>query len=62
MSVVTRKPKIAIVDDEPPISEMLGELLEDAGFEPIIAPHGPRAYSYIRDSRPDLILLDVLME
>ena len=60
--LVERMPKIAIVDDDPPISAMLRDMLHEAGFEPIVCPHGARAYSVIRESQPQLILLDVRME
>ena len=60
--MVEHKPKIAIVDDDPPISDMLRDVLYDVGFEPISCPHGARAYSVIRDAQPQVILLDVVME
>ena len=51
--------KIAIVDDDPPISELISDVLEDAGFHPFVCAHGPEAYSCIREGRPRVILLDV---
>ena len=53
--------KILIVDDEPNIVISLEFLMRREGFEVSIARDGEEALSRIRDERPDLILLDVMM-
>ncbi len=56
--------KILIADDEPHVREMLEETLqefEDQGVELILAGNGMEALEAIRQHRPELVLLDVLM-
>ncbi len=56
--------KILIVDDEPHIREMLEETLEeleDQGVELIFAGNGMDALEAVRQRKPDLVFLDVLM-
>ena len=47
---VANKPKIAIVDDEPPISALLSEILQDAGVAPDTLP-GRTGVMRLRSSR-----------
>jgi len=59
-----RMAKILIADDEPQVREMLEETLEelvDQGVELIIAGNGMEALEAIRQYRPELVFLDVLM-
>lgn len=53
--------KILIVDDEVKIRELLKLNLELAGYECILAQNGDEALSKIKQTRPDLILLDVMI-
>jgi len=56
--------KVLIVDDEPHILMLLEQTLdelEDAGVEIIQATDGGAALKTIREQRPDLVLLDVMM-
>ncbi|MDD5067868.1 MAG: response regulator, partial [bacterium] len=55
------KYKILIVDDEPDLKEILGCKLGLLGYETIPASHGLEALEKIKQFRPDLILLDVMM-
>lgn len=52
---------ILIVDDNPTNLELISETLGDAGYDIAIATSGERAIQQIQRSRPDLILLDVMM-
>jgi CheY-like chemotaxis protein len=54
---------ILIVDDEPSIRTMLGELLEDEGYTTTTAEDGVDALAHLTTSTelPCLILLDVMM-
>jgi len=57
-------PKILIVDDDPQVRQMLEETLEeleDQGVELIIAGNGMEALEAIRQKKPDLVFMDVLM-
>jgi len=53
--------RIMIVDDEPDIREMIGEILRDEGHETSFAGNAAEARERLRESAPDLILLDVWM-
>lgn len=57
-------PKILIVDDEPHIRLLLEqtvEELEDEGVEIFIASNGEEGLATIREERPELVFLDVMM-
>ena len=56
--------KILIVDDEPHIRLLLEQTLEDLedhGVEFFSAENGEKALDLIREERPDLVFLDVMM-
>ena len=53
--------RILIVDDEPDIREMIGEILRDEGHETVLAGDAGEARERLRESAPDLVLLDVWM-
>jgi CheY-like chemotaxis protein len=52
---------ILVADDEVLLAEMLADLLEDAGYDVLTAPHGKVALDIIRDRRPDLLITDFMM-
>lgn len=53
--------KILIVDDEPDFTQLLKKRLEKNGYQVSIAVNGNEGLIKIKDERPDLILLDILM-
>lgn len=53
--------KILVVDDEPDILFVIGKMLEREGHFVLKAESGERALEVLKDDRPDLILLDVMM-
>lgn len=53
--------KILVVDDEPKIVQTLQDRLEMTGYEVIPAYNGREALEKAVESKPDLILLDVIM-
>jgi two-component system, OmpR family, alkaline phosphatase synthesis response regulator PhoP len=53
--------KILIIDDDVDIVEAEKVLLENSGYEVISAFDGQEGYCKIRDQRPDLVVLDVIM-
>ncbi len=53
--------KILIVDDENDIAELISDILEDEGYETVIANDGNTAISLVKEEDFDLILLDVMM-
>jgi CheY-like chemotaxis protein len=52
---------LLVVDDDPDLSEILGELLRGQGFEVRTAGNGEEGIERVTERRPDLILLDVEM-
>jgi two-component system, OmpR family, alkaline phosphatase synthesis response regulator PhoP len=50
-----------IVDDDAETRQLLAEELHDLGHESIQAADGVQALSLVRQERPDLILLDLLL-
>ncbi|MBI4881339.1 MAG: response regulator [Planctomycetes bacterium] len=52
---------ILVVDDEPNVRQYLKMVLEDAGFAVLTAEDGVVALEIIREKKPDLISLDLVM-
>jgi CheY-like chemotaxis protein len=61
MTTVSRKQRILIADDRPSSRELLGLVLERAGYEVIQAENGEEAVDQVRSQNPDLVLLDLQM-
>jgi CheY-like chemotaxis protein len=56
------RPLVLIVDDDGPILDSLGEILEEEGYAVALARNGQEALAYLAaNTRPDCILLDVMM-
>ena len=53
--------RILVVDDDPSIQGFLAEALADEGYEVRTAANGREALAILREWRPDLILLDLMM-
>ncbi len=53
--------KIAIIEDEPSISELYRIKLEHEGYEVGTAANGKQGLVLIEKMKPDLVLLDLLM-
>lgn len=53
--------RILIVDDEPPIVDMLAYNLKRANYEVLIARDGQEALDQARREGPDLIILDLML-
>ncbi len=60
-SLEPRKSLVLIVDDLPENLQVLAGHLTEAGHEILAAHSGPRALALVRNRRPDLILLDIMM-
>jgi signal transduction histidine kinase len=60
-SLVGRKQLVLIVDDLPENLQVLAGHLTKAGYEILAAPNGARAIALVRNRKPDLILLDIMM-
>jgi two-component system, OmpR family, response regulator MtrA len=57
----TMKGRVLVVDDDTALSEMLGIVLANEGFEPVFCANGDDALAVFRDKRPDLVLLDLML-
>ncbi|MGB9712984.1 MAG: response regulator [Dissulfurimicrobium sp.] len=55
------KQRILLVEDEKDIADLIRFNLDQAGFESMVLPEGRHALSYVRQFRPDLILLDLML-
>jgi two-component system response regulator VicR len=52
---------VLIVDDEPDTLELVKLVLESAGFKTVSASNGIEALNEVDISKPDLVLLDIMM-
>jgi len=57
---MTRK-KILIADDNQNIRDALTYLLEDEGYDLLLAKDGAEALRKVKDLRPDILFLDIMM-
>ena len=53
--------RVLLVDDDPEILEATGQVLREWGYTVDEAADGPTALSLARKSRPDLVLVDLMM-
>jgi two-component system response regulator MtrA len=53
--------RVLVVDDDPALAEMLGIVLRNEGFEPAFVADGDRAMTAFRATKPDLVLLDLML-
>jgi two-component system response regulator MtrA len=55
------KPRVLVVDDDSALAEMLGIVLRSDGFDPSFVSDGTGALAAFRDSKPDVVLLDLML-
>ena len=55
------KPRILIVEDEPDALELIGYNVREAGMNPVFASNGTQALEVARTTRPELIVLDLIL-
>ncbi len=55
------KRKIMVVDDELDMRVFISTLLETNGYKPLVATQGIEGIQKARETRPDLIILDIMM-
>ncbi len=53
--------RVLIVEDDPPIREMLNDFLGSEGFDTLLAENGRAGVDLARAERPDLILIDIML-
>jgi len=59
--MVLMKPRVLVVDDDPALAEMLTIVLRGEGFDTAVVGDGARALPAVRELRPDLVLLDLML-
>ena len=52
---------VIAVDDEVEAREFVSTVLEEHGYNPILAENGEEAMKLIRKNKPDLVVMDILM-
>ena len=57
----TRQARVLVVDDEVPLTRVVGSYLEREGFEVAVAHTGPAAVETARELDPVLIILDIML-
>ncbi|NUS72246.1 MAG: response regulator transcription factor [Corynebacteriales bacterium] len=55
------KARVLVVDDDPAIAEMLGIVLRSEGIQPFFVADGERALAAFKETRPDVVLLDLML-
>ncbi|MGH3472248.1 MAG: MtrAB system response regulator MtrA [Nocardioidaceae bacterium] len=60
-TVRTQRGRVLVVDDDSALAEMLTIVMRNEGFEPRICSSGDRALAAVRDFKPDVVLLDLML-
>jgi DNA-binding response OmpR family regulator len=58
----TRQQRILIMDDHPSTRELLGHIVEEAGYEAVLASGGEEGLRLLREGGVALVLLDLMMD
>jgi len=59
--VATSSTKVLVIDDDPIVLEVVRERLEGAGFVVVVRDEPLGTTNVVRDERPDIVLLDIMM-
>ena len=54
-------PLVLLVEDDPEIRDVMQDALEGDGFDVVPASNGKQALDFLSNTRPDLVLLDLMM-
>ncbi len=52
---------ILVVEDEPKLASLLADYLKASGFEPFVLENGLEVVPWVREHKPDLIILDLML-
>jgi twitching motility two-component system response regulator PilH len=52
---------VLAVDDEAQTRDFVSTVLEENGYTPILAENGEEALEIVRQNKPDLVILDIMM-
>jgi two-component system response regulator BaeR len=53
--------KVVIVEDEPKLASLLADYLKASGYESAVLGNGLEAVPWVREHKPDLVLLDLML-
>ncbi|MGQ9584985.1 MAG: response regulator transcription factor [Anaerolineae bacterium] len=53
--------RVLVVDDDPPSVKMISFLLREEGYTVLTADNGATALELVKEEKPDLVILDVMM-
>ena len=56
-----RTRSIIVIDDDPFILRLIKDTLQSNGFDVTVAADGVAGMALLRDTKPDLVLLDIMM-
>ncbi|MCB0936345.1 MAG: two-component system response regulator MtrA, partial [Mycobacterium sp.] len=59
--MVSMRQRILVVDDDASLAEMLTIVLRGEGFDTAVIGDGTQALTAVRELRPDLVLLDLML-
>ena len=58
----TSRARIALINDDPVFLELMHDLLQkEEGYQVLICKESTNAYQFVKEQRPDLIVLDIRM-
>ncbi len=60
-SVMSKKKKILIVDDEQDVLAYFEAVFQDSGYDTVVARDGVEGFELAKSEKPDLITLDITM-
>ena len=56
------KPRIAVIDDDVVFVELMHDLLANGeGYDVVSSPHWFKSFEFIKQTQPDLVVLDLMM-
>lgn len=58
---MTEPRKILVIDDDPDIRDVLTMILESGGYKVTTAKYGAEGLEKIKEEKPDLVILDLIM-
>ncbi|MBA1272281.1 response regulator [Stutzerimonas azotifigens] len=60
-SGIASPPLVLLVEDEPGLAKLMTFMLEDEGFEVVVAANGREGLKLLAQQRPELIITDYMM-
>jgi DNA-binding response OmpR family regulator len=54
-------PTLLIIDDDAKLNELLKDFLKNFGFEVVTATHPAKGLKMLKQARPDLVILDIML-